>query len=228
MSVKTKEKIELISLNICPFVQRSVILLKEKNINFDTKYLSREELKNKPEWFLKVSPLGKVPILKVDNKVLFESAIINEYLDETTPPFLHPADPFLRAQNRAWIEFSTTLLALNYALSIAKDEAEFKQKEKDLKDKLVSLEAQIEGPYFNGETISLVDIALAPFFHRIAIYNEVYRLNIYDNLPKVKNLAEKLVHRKSVVESVVPEFKELILDFVKESGSFLAGFINTK
>src|SRR5688572_11309954 len=99
MSIKTKEKIELISYKLCPFVQRSVILLKEKNIDFDIKYLEADELKNKPEWFLKISPLGKVPVIKIDDRVLFESAIINEYLDETNPPYFQPSDPFIKAQN---------------------------------------------------------------------------------------------------------------------------------
>jgi glutathione S-transferase len=227
MKTRTKQKIELISLNICPFVQRSAILLNEKDIDFKIRYLSPEELKNKPEWFLKISPLGKVPVLRVDDNVIFESAIINEYLDETNPPYLHPADPLTRAQNRAWIEFSSGLLLLNYGLSVAKDKNEFNLKLDELKAKLARLEEQVKGPFFNGKDISLVDIALAPFFTRAEIFGEIYPLNLYEKLPKVNELAKKLVNRKSVKESVVPEFKDLILDSLKKSGGFLAGLIKT-
>ena len=72
----------LISFDICPFVQRSVITLEEKGVKYNIKYI---ELENKPDWFLAISPFGKVPVLQVNDKVLFESAVINEYLDETVP-----------------------------------------------------------------------------------------------------------------------------------------------
>lgn len=66
--------IELISFKTCPFVQRSVITLKEKGIDFKTTYI---DLAEKPAWFLAISPLGKVPVLKIGDEVLFESAVIN-------------------------------------------------------------------------------------------------------------------------------------------------------
>ncbi len=75
---------QLISFVLCPFVQRSVITLKEKQVPFDITYV---DLQNLPDWFNAISPMGKVPVLRVDEKrVLFESAVINEYLDETNPP----------------------------------------------------------------------------------------------------------------------------------------------
>jgi len=225
MSIKTKQKIELISLKLCPFVQRSVILLKEKNIDFAVTYISVEDLKAKPDWFLKVSPLGKVPVLKVNDQVLFESAIINEYLDETNPPYLHPADPFVRAQNRAWVEFSGSLFALNYALTIANDEAEFNLKLIELKEKLVKVEEQLQGTFFNGEEIALVDIAYAPLFTRLELINSFYSLNLYENLPKVKTFAYNLINRPSVKDSVVPEFKEIFLESLEGYNGFLAGLI---
>ena len=99
--------LELVSFAICPYVQRAVITLKEKGVAFDITYI---ELDNPPAWFKEDSPLGKVPLLKVDGEVLFESAIITEYLDEVYPPTLHPGDPLLRAKHRGWIEFGSNLL----------------------------------------------------------------------------------------------------------------------
>jgi glutathione S-transferase len=98
---------ELVSFDLCPFVQRSVIVLREKGIDFDITYI---DLADPPGWFRDISPLGKVPLLRVGEEVLFESAVIMEYLDEITPPPLQPADPLLRAKNRAWSEFASGLL----------------------------------------------------------------------------------------------------------------------
>src|ERR1700730_17258211 len=80
----------LISHDLCPYVQRAVIALTEKAVPFDRVYI---DLANKPDWFLAISPLGKVPLLQVDNGVIFESAVILEYLEETQPKPLYPRDP---------------------------------------------------------------------------------------------------------------------------------------
>ena len=80
----------LISHDLCPFVQRAVIALSEKSVPFERIVV---DLANKPDWFEAVSPLGKVPLLRVGEVVIFESAVILEYLEETQPKPLHPADP---------------------------------------------------------------------------------------------------------------------------------------
>ena len=100
-------KLTLISHTLCPFVQRAAISLTEKNIKYDRKDI---DLKNKPDWFLKISPLGKVPLLIVseegkDDVVIFESNVILEYLEDTTEPKLHPTNALERARHRSWNEF---------------------------------------------------------------------------------------------------------------------------
>ena len=95
------EKLKLISHKLCPYVQRAVISLTEKGVPFERIDI---DLDNKPDWFLKISPLGKVPVLQVGDKVVFESAVILEYLDETQRHPLHPKDPLTRAEHRAWME----------------------------------------------------------------------------------------------------------------------------
>jgi glutathione S-transferase len=96
------ETLKLISHKLCPYVQRAVIALKEKGVPFERIDI---DLDNKPDWFLKISPLGKVPVLQVGDKAVFESAVILEYLEETLPNPLHPKNPLTRAEHRAWIEF---------------------------------------------------------------------------------------------------------------------------
>ena len=100
------QKLTLISHHLCPYVQRAAISLFEKGVPFERVYI---DLANKPDWFLEISPLGKVPVLKVEHEVgsesvIFESAVILEYLDETLP------NPLERARHRGWIEYGSAIL----------------------------------------------------------------------------------------------------------------------
>ena len=85
--------LKLISHKLCPYVQRAVIALTEKGIEFERIDI---DLGNKPEWFLAISPLGKTPVLQVGDVAIFESAVILEYLEETEAKPLHPVDPLRR------------------------------------------------------------------------------------------------------------------------------------
>lgn len=104
----------LVSHALCPYVQRAAIALAEKGVRFERRTV---DLADKPAWFRAVSPLGKVPLLIARDgggreTVLFESAAICEYLEETAPgPRLHPDDPLARARARGWIEFGSAILA---------------------------------------------------------------------------------------------------------------------
>src|SRR6185436_19571281 len=114
----------LVSFKTCPWVQRAAIVLREKNIDFEFRHIDRD---NRPDWFLAISPHKKVPVLRIDDKVsLFESNAINEYLDETIAPRLHPEDPVQRAINRAWTDFLPTFSEMVTGQAYADDEAEYK------------------------------------------------------------------------------------------------------
>ena len=112
--------LELISHRLCPYVQRAVIALAEKGVPFERVDI---DLANKPDWFLALSPLGKTPVLLVGDVPIFESAVILEYLEETQPKPLHPADPLRRAEHRAWIEFGSAVLSDIAGLYAAPDQA---------------------------------------------------------------------------------------------------------
>src|SRR6188474_401494 len=99
--------LKLISHKLCPYVQRAAIALSEKGIPFERIDI---DLANKPDWFLKISPLGKTPVLLVGDVPIFESAVILEYLEETQSKPLHPTDAVDRAEHRAWIEFGSAVL----------------------------------------------------------------------------------------------------------------------
>lgn len=206
----TVSRLELVSFKTCPFVQRAAIVLHEKAVPFEITYI---DLANKPDWFLKISPLGKVPLLKVGDTVLFESAVIAEYLDEVYPPRLHPADALRRAHNRAWIEFSSTLLTSQFQMLMSPDRAAFDGAAVRFGELLDRLEAELgEGPYFNGASPALVDCAFAPLFMRMTIIEPYLRLGIFTHRPRIEALGKRLLARPAVQHSVVPDFAELLID----------------
>src|SRR5262249_14900408 len=83
--------LRLVSHHLCPYVQRAAITLAEKGVPFARSYI---DLSDKPAWFRALSPLGKVPLLLVDEATaLFESAVICEYLEETAPGPRLPTAP---------------------------------------------------------------------------------------------------------------------------------------
>ena len=212
--------IELISFKLCPFVQRSVITLLEKKVPFDITYI---ELDNKPDWFLKISPTGKVPVLKAEGEVLFESAVINEYLDEVTPPTLHPSNPLVKAKHRAWIEFSSGLFMGQYRMIHAVDRETTEEERENLARQLTHLEGALgEGPLFCGDEFSLVDAAVAPLFMRADLHSRHYGVDILDGLEKLKKWQQTLLARDSVRFSVVDDFEELTLKRMKKSPGWLA------
>ena len=138
----------LISHKLCPYVQRAVIALTEKGVPFERRDI---DLANKPDWFLRVSPLGKTPVLLVGETPIFESAVILEYLEETQPHPLHPADPLARAEHRAWIEFGSAILNDIWGFYTAADATAFDAKAAALKNKFARVEARLKGPWFDGE-----------------------------------------------------------------------------
>lgn len=216
---KPNQTIELISFKLCPFVQRSVITLLHKGIDFEIKYI---DLANKPDWFLALSPLGKVPVLKYGDDVLFESAVINEFLDEITEGSLMPSDPLQKAKDRAWIEFSSQVLMAQYQTSLAKNQDDFVQAEAGLNDKLSRLEALTSDKgFFNGEDLALIDTALAPLFTRFAAIESLFERDLLANFPKLKAVGQHLLALPEVSGSVVENFNSLFADYLGNAESWL-------
>ena len=148
-------KYMLVSFKTCPWVQRSAIVLREKNTEFELRHIEPD---NRPEWFLAISPHKKVPVLRIDDRVsLFESNAINEYLDETIEPRLHPADPFERALNRAWTDYVPTFASTVTATAYADTEEDYNKAAAGIPVPFERLEKALEkqgnGPFFNGDKV---------------------------------------------------------------------------
>jgi len=218
-------RLELISHHLCPYVQRAVITLLEKAIPYDRTNI---DLSNKPDWFLKLSPLGKVPLLKVGDDVLFESTVICEYLDEVTPGSLHPADPLEKAKHRAWIEFGSGILNAIAALYNAPDQEQFEQKRQNILAQFARLEAaRIEGhvgdkPYFAGDQFSLVDAVYGPIFRYFDVLENSIGFDFFSETPSVKRWREALQTRPSIQKAVAEDYPERLLAFFKQRNSYLS------
>ena len=210
---------KLISFALCPYVQRARIMLLEKNIPYDIEYI---DLRSPPPWFLDISPLEKVPVLLADDKPLFESMPICEYLDEITPGSLHPADPFKKAQNRAWIEYGNDILNLTYQFFNAKDETAFKRLVANLWDRFETLEETLDTcPFFNGEAFGIIDAVYAPIFRFHVAVRQYADFKFFEDTPKVTRWTEALLARPSVKNSV-PDTYETDLDtYLKKRDSLL-------
>lgn len=213
----------LVSFDLCPYVQRAAIVLREKGVPYDRIDV---DLANKPEWFKAISPLGKVPLLKVHDEVLFESAVIAEYIEETHGPALHPADPLIKARHRAWIEFASSILADIWTVETTHDHAQFGAKIATLKDKFARVEAELDTrPFFAGERFSLVDAAFAPVFRYFDVFDRIRDLGVFDRLPKIQSWRAALAARESVAGAVVPDYPERLMRFLrKHDGVILKGY----
>ena len=202
----------LISFELCPYVQRSVMTLREKKVAYDIDYI---DLSDRPDWFVELSPLGKVPVLEVTRDdgskvVLFESVVINEYLDEVTGGSMLPADPLDRAHSRAWIEFGNAVLSDAFSITSAKDEAALAKVLEKLGKKLDRLEREIgTGPFFLGAEVSLVDAAFTPALQRLSWANEIHpAMAIFEGRHKVARWWSTLAERESVRGSAVHDLRE--------------------
>jgi glutathione S-transferase len=212
--------LKLISHKLCPYVQRAVIALTEKGAAFERVDI---DLANKPAWFLAISPLGKTPVLLVGDVPIFESAVILEYLEETQPTPLHPADPLARAEHRGWIEFGSAVLSDIAGFYAAPDEATFKAKTAQLEQKLALLEARIEAsPWFDGEKFSMVDAVFGPVFRYFDVFDEIGDFGILSGKPKLARWRKALAARQSVRTAVSADYPVLLRDFIERRNSWLS------
>jgi glutathione S-transferase len=212
----------LISHKLCPYVQRAVIALTEKGVTFERRDI---DLANKLDWFLRVSPLGKTPVLLVGETPIFESAVILEYLEETQPHPLHPADPLARAEHRAWIEFGSAILNDIWGFYTAADATAFDAKAAALKNKFARVEARLKGPWFDGERFALVDAVFGPVFRYFDAFDRIGAFGILAELPEVAAWRRALASRATVQAGVAPEYPALLWEFFRTRGSHLSRLI---
>lgn len=215
--------LHLVSHSLCPYVQRAVIVLLEKDIDHRRSYV---DLANKPEWFQSLSPLGRVPLLQTADTVLFESQVIAEYLDEVTEGSLHPTDPLEKARHRSWIEFGSETLKLIGGLYNAPEAAEFDIKRRALRDNLERIEAEIKGPYFSGEVFHMIDGVWGTIFRYFDVMDTITDLEIMTGLGKASFWRETLSERPSVKNATPDGYADRLAEFLRNRKSYLSSLMS--
>jgi glutathione S-transferase len=164
------QALEIISSKSCPFAQRTRMVLLEKGIDF---VFTEIDLDAKPDWFIKVSPYGKVPVIRHNGAVLWESAVINEYLDEVFPdPPLLPRDAVARATARVWIDFANNRMVPHVYKMMLRQDAEGQALHKSrLTEAVIFMEHEglrklSSGPFWLGTNPGLVDFTFYPHVQR--------------------------------------------------------------
>ena len=202
-----------------------MIVLRAKEVEFEVTYIN---LREKPDWFLEISPHGKVPVLSVDGRPLFESNAIAEFLDEMVPPRLHPDDPFKRARNRAWTDFVPDFAADFGGVYYARDESQLATRMEVARGRLAKLEEALakerdnDGPYFNGAELCLVDAAYAPFFQRYAFVEIRLGCGLLKEFPLVQAWSDALLANERVVGSVADSFEREFIVALHRRGAMTA------
>ena len=196
-------KLELVTAEVCPFAQRSHMTLLEKNLEFQ---LREVDLENKPSWFETISPYSKVPVLCHGNIQVYESTIINEYLEERFPECrLLPDDPSERANARIWIDFDNTkFVPVFYKLLLAQESSLQKILVAQMTERLVFLDQEgfssaSKGPYWFGQKLSLVDLSLYPHFERFPVLTEYRGMNIPRSCRRLRAWLDVMRERSSAV-----------------------------
>jgi glutathione S-transferase len=191
------------------------------------------DLSDKPDWFKAISPLGKVPLLRVRHgnaqQVIFESAVILEFLEETEADPLHPADPLERARHRSWIEFGSAILNAIGRFYSAADEAAFLRESRSLSEMFARVEAELAtrrgGPWFAGDPFSLVDAVYGPVFRYFDTFDRIGDFGILDGKPLIQAWRDALSERRSVNEAVNPDYPRRLHAFLRAKGSYLSEVI---
>ena len=213
----------LVSHHLCPYVQRAAIAMTEKGVTFTRQTI---DFADKPDWFKAISPLGKVPLLRVDDDVIFELAAILEYLEDAAPNPLHPVEPVERARHRGWIEYASSLLNDIAGFYNARDQQALVMKAGVMATKFRHLEDQLAaGPWFAGPRFSLVDAAFAPVFLYFNVFDDLGDWNVLPVDGRLHDWRGALHERPSVRQAVDDDYPERLRDFLARRDSHLSGYV---
>lgn len=196
-------EIEIFSAEVCPYAQRTRLMLLEKGIDFS---LTEIDLKDKPSWFAQVSPYSKVPVVRRGDDVVWESAIINEYLEELYPhPPMMPKEPGRRALARLWIDFANVkLLPTWYRVFLEQDRERRAELAEQLQDHFRFMEFEgfrktsQGGPFWMGKQVGLVDLSFYPWFERLPALVHYRGFGLPEECTQLAAWAKRMAGRESV------------------------------
>jgi RNA polymerase-associated protein len=200
---KENKMMVLYSGTTCPFSQRCRFVLFEKGMDFEIRDV---DLFNKPEDINVMNPYGQVPILVERDLVLYESNIINEYIDERFPhPQLMPADPVMRARTRLFLfNFERELFVHVQVLENSNNQKLIEKGRATIRDRLTQLAPiMLKNKYMLGEDFSMLDVALAPLLWRL----DHYGIDLPKTAAPIMKYAERIFSRPAYIEALTPSEK---------------------
>jgi RNA polymerase-associated protein len=196
----------LYSGTTCPFSHRCRFVLFEKGMDFEIRDV---DLYNKQEDINLMNPYGQVPILVERDLILYESNIINEYIDERFPhPQLMPGDPVDRARVRLFLlNFEKELFAPVTVLESRENKGDTQALDKaraHIRDRLVQLAPVfIKNKFMLGDNFSMLDVAIAPLLWRL----DFYGIELSKNAAPLLKYAERIFSRPAYIEALTPSEK---------------------
>ena len=197
-------RVKLYNTQRCPYARRTRMVLYEKGVDFE---IHEVDLANKSEEFLAASPTGKVPVIVVDGDSIYESNVVNQYIDEVTDePKLIPRDPKRRAYARIWMTFADTdFFPALFVASVGRErgfsEDRISEALERLKTTLGKLEERLKDRDYLAGELSLADIAHAGNFVRLSELEESGEVYLGE-YPNVTAWMERLKSRKSYEAAV--------------------------
>ncbi len=212
-------KLELVSHTLCPYVHRAAAMIHEKGVPFERRYI---DLAAKPDWFLALSPRGKVPVLLVDGRPLFESQAIVEFIDETHPPSLLGNDPFERARQRAWVAMADDLSMAQYRLFTAASREDQEKAAQVFAGVAAHYEQALADGALAPQGFGLAHLALGPSALRFAIVEAELGARVLQAAPGLEALARRLAVRLSIAGTVPDDYAALFIAKLVERGSLFA------
>ena len=215
----------VIGHRICPYVQRAIILLKEKDIDYKKYDI---DLDSKPEWLSDISPTMKVPVLIVRGEsTIFESTVICDYLSEVDNNSFYRRGILQKAIDQSWIVYSSSILDLIAKMIYAdKSKDELGITINSIKEKL-NLVNQIVNfkPYFHGNDFTMIDVMYAPVFRYLVVFSNMLDVNFYSSFDRLKIWGDSVLNRPSVINCVPIDYTEMLKKFINDRGSYLSTLI---
>ncbi len=211
-------KLNLYTFPICPFGQSSLILLKYLNLDYQVNYIN---LENKPEWFDDASPLWKVPLLEADGNFLFESIVINEFLNDFSNSDLLPSDSVDRAFHLSYLVFANELILKMSSIFFAKSQGAYDLSKNEFFDKISHFESLIDDSWYFSKKFSLVDIAFLVLFHRLSLFTDLNNEFEKRSFKKIIAWKHNLLNMNLIEDSLQSNFKEMFFWFLDSKDSFI-------
>ncbi|XP_071706532.1 probable glutathione S-transferase DHAR2, chloroplastic [Rutidosis leptorrhynchoides] len=180
-------------LGDCPFTQRVLLTLEEKQLPYDLKLV---DLGNKPDWFLSVSPEGKVPVVKLDDKWIADSDVITKTVEEKFP------DPSLVTPPE---KASVGSKIFSTYIGFLKSKDANDGTEQALLTELSAFNDHIKenGQFINGKYISAADLSLGPKLYHMEIALGHYKnWSVPDSLPYLKTYMKTVFSLDSFVKTM--------------------------